>query len=133
MKKLLLSFTGTLQAMASGALSVENLQTALFFFGCARQHALQPGASGEVDERKWFAGAQEAHVHLVHALERAEKDSRCRWYRRTPGADLDPLVELNELLTRNGLQPVADFEFDRNSLKQAVIEANPSELDAFVR
>jgi len=131
MQKLLLSFTGTLRDVARGAISVEDLQTALYFFGCTREHAMRPGASGEADERKWFDGAEDAHRHIVLALEHAEKNGRCRWQRPVPSLQLNRLEELNWLLMTAGFAPVAIDEFDLKGIAEAVEAANPNQLQLY--
>ncbi|WP_150126572.1 hypothetical protein [Burkholderia cenocepacia] len=128
MQKLLLSFTGTLRDVARGAISVEDLQTALFFFGCVREHAFSPGANGETDERKWFEGAEDAHKHLVPALEYAERNGRCRWHRPVSNLRLNRMEELNWLLMSSGYAPIAVDEFDLARISEAVEEANPEHL-----
>lgn len=48
--KLFISFAGTMHALKSGRVAVGDLDTGLFVFGCTRDHALTPGASGEFVE-----------------------------------------------------------------------------------
>lgn len=108
--KLFLSFTGLLYAIAHNSVSEEDLNTGLFYFGCMRGHAYEPGAHGELDERVLLKekGAP-AYAKLVQALAKAESEGRCRWFRPEPGVLHAPYTLLNELLTTNG---VAALQFD---------------------
>ena len=100
--KLFLSFTALLHAIADDRVSTTDLDTGLFYFGCTRAHALNPGAHGEHDERTSLKerGAV-AHEKLLRALEKAEVENRCRWFK--PEAVGRPYALLNELLRANGV------------------------------
>lgn len=122
--KLFLSFTAALRELSKGNLSAEDLATGLFFFGCARSHALspwEPVATNHVcDERSWFwparletgrqgqCGVTEEgrlqHEELSEALLRAEANGRCAW-RKISGAEPTKQMweRLADLLTRNGI------------------------------
>jgi hypothetical protein len=108
--KLFLSFTGLLHAIARDAVSDEDLNTGLFYFGCMREHAYAPGSGGEFDERVSLKekGAP-AHERLVQALAKAEAEGRCRWFRLEPGVIHAPYTLLNELFMANG---VPELSFD---------------------
>jgi hypothetical protein len=97
--RLFLSFSGLLHAIAHDEVSQADLDTGLFFFGCTRSHALNPGGAGEFDERTKDEGGA-SHEKLVRALERAELENRCRWHK--PRAHFPPYSLLNELLCANG-------------------------------
>ena len=99
--KLFLSFTGLLRAIAQEEVTQADLDAGLFYFGCARSHALNPGGAGEYDERINLAKGAQAHEKLVRALERAESENRCRWLK--PDNTSRSYSLLNELLCANGL------------------------------
>ncbi|MBU1104377.1 hypothetical protein KJ664_00560, partial [Patescibacteria group bacterium] len=49
--KLFISFSGLLVALKSGKIPLSDLDTALFYFGCTRDHAYNPSKHGvELDE-----------------------------------------------------------------------------------
>jgi len=112
MKKLFVSFSSLLGAITDGTVNAEDLKNGLFFFGCRREHALQPGAAGEVDERQWKKGSYAAaHPTLVDALLAAEQEGRASWHNMAVRTD-SPWNLLDGLLTRNGfppLQPLSDL------------------------
>jgi hypothetical protein len=105
MKKLFLSFSTLLRAIADGHISAEDLQRGLFMFGCTRGHALEPGAKGEADERKWNKGKNAvAHPILVNALLEAETAGRVAWLRDEDGrASRHHVTVFNELMLANSL------------------------------
>ena len=113
--KLFVSFTTLLGAIAGNAVSQEDLDTGLFYFGCVRSHAFTPGAEAEFDERVSLKerGAP-AHEKLIAALTKAEAEGRCRWHRPDNHTRLAPYTLLNELLEANGIEKLKfvqeDFE-----------------------
>ncbi len=130
MKKLFLSYTSLLRLVAENVVTAEDLATGLFFFGCRREHALNPGAAGEYDERKSFNGRFE-HVHptIVQALLSAEAAGRAAWHNVAHRVDSSWDI-LDKLLTNNGV-PAIKREFDYYSshysypgVKDAVAEKN---------
>ena len=56
MRKLFLSFSSLLTFIAEDKVTVEDLRSGFFLFGCTRGHAIDPGAQGEADERTWNKG-----------------------------------------------------------------------------
>lgn len=97
MRKLFTSFTGLLHNLAAGSVSQEDLDTALFFFGCARIHALAPWEPTEhgnvVNEITWafkkdMARGEKEHARLVDAILRAEHDGRVRWIKTETGRSM---------------------------------------------
>jgi len=107
MKPLVISFTGALYAIKSGRLSPGALDTALFYLGCIRDHALNPGANDEYNEVEMLSEDKNenrrVHGILVAALKKAEKEGRVEWRTlkqpNTYGA-------LNRLLVKNGFQQI---------------------------
>lgn len=107
MTKLFISFAGTLAALASGRVTVEDLNGGLFVFGCTREHALDPGGNGEYIEQivlddigRW--------AQLADAVKRAEQEGRVRWRRREQGNASFELVD--ELLVANGYKKLMTHE-----------------------
>ena len=100
--KLFLSFSGLLYALARDDVSQEDLDTALYFFGCVRSHAFNPGASSAFNEVSLLKDKGPAILaRLISAVEKAEAAGRCRWHRPETGVCLAPFTVLNELLTAN--------------------------------
>ena len=99
MTKLFISFTGTLQALSGGIVSVDDLNEGLFVFGCTRNHALNPGAAGEHVESV-VREHPELHRALCDALLLAEAAGRVRWRTLEQGNASFELVD--ELLVANG-------------------------------
>jgi hypothetical protein len=104
--KLFISFTGTMAALVTGLVKVEDLKAGLFVFGCTRGHAITPGAAKEYVEPV-VQRYPELHAQLVAAVLEAEAAGRVRWRGLREHTDY-PLV--NELLTANGYQPLMPFE-----------------------
>ena len=107
MRKLFVSFTSALQLVAHGKISMEDLQTGLFMFGCTRDHAYNPGAAGEMDERTADTRYAKAYPVVMQALQYAERNGRALWS-RTVRTRLNPWEVLDRLLLTNGLHAVSD-------------------------
>lgn len=103
MRKLFISFTGSLFALATGAVTEKDLADGLFVFGCTRDNAFTPGANGEPVETV-VKRYPEHHATLLAALVEAEKDGRARWRTREEGNASFTLVD--ELLVANGYLPL---------------------------
>lgn len=104
MKKLFVSFTSLLREVTEGRVTPDDLKQGLFFFGCRREHALNPGAKGEVDERTWHQGRYaKAHPVIVAAVVEAERDGRAAWH-NVPRRIDSPWRVLNNLLYANGFE-----------------------------
>lgn len=127
MKKLFVSFTSLLAAITHGTVNADDLKNGLFFFGCRREHAFHPGASGETDERTWQKGRYAAaHPVIVDALLVAEAEGRASWHNMAVRKD-SPWNLLDGLLTRNGfppLQPLSDLSchYGYPNVKETVAE-----------
>lgn len=107
MKKIFLSFTSLLSLLGSGKVTAQDLSEGLFFFGCTRRHAYEPGAQGESDERTFHNGRYaSAHPVLVSALRQAENEGRVAWRHDPFTGELDPWGQLDDLLRTNGLPQV---------------------------
>lgn len=106
MKKLFVSFSSLLREVGTGAVTPADLQQGLFFFGCMREHALEPGASGETDERDWNKGKfAHAHPAIKEALLAAEQDGRAAWHKVRKPVD-GAWRLLDKLLDANGFGPL---------------------------
>lgn len=103
MRKLFVSFTATMRHMRDGDILVKDLENGLFYFGCTRSHAFNPGAEGESNELEWqfkdMSKAKAVHSILLDYLKKAEADGRCIW---REAADMNSYADLNDLLVRNG-------------------------------
>lgn len=120
MRKLLVSFTGSLGAMKSGKLTAADLDTAIFYFGCCREHAIDPWKEeGHGNEVLWFfrddvEKGREVHAKLVAAIEKAEAEGRCAWRQKGEGQSYEAL---NDLLAANDIAPISveRNQFNSNS------------------
>lgn len=113
MAKLILSFTSALFALKTGKLTSEDLETALFYFGCTRDHALNPGSKGETNELTWVSNdeSEQMRIHetLVQGVLKAENAGRIVW--RTPD-ESNSFEALNSLLETNGFEQLSFNMFD---------------------
>lgn len=111
MRKLFVSFTSLLRAISSGTVTAEDLDQGFFMFGCFREHALNPGGSGEHDERTSNPRANAAAYPILRAaLLKAESERRALWLcgpERTPS---HPYAVLNLMLLDHGISPVLDVD-----------------------
>lgn len=108
MKKLFLSFTSLLAMVSTGRVTAQDLSEGLFFFGCTRRHAFEPGAQGETDERTFNGGRYAgAHLAIVKALHEAEQEGRAAWRHDPLTGQLDPWAQLDQLLLANGFEAAA--------------------------
>ena len=107
MRKLFVSFTSLLALVADNKVTAEDMAEGLYFFGCTRRHAFQPGAQGETDERTWNRGKNAVGYPVVReALRVAEGQRRVAWRHDANYQRVDPYTALNDLLTDNGLSPI---------------------------
>lgn len=106
MKKLFVSFTSLLREVGTGNVTPADLQQGLFLFGCRREHALEPGAANEVDERTWHKGRfAAAHPVIKEAVLAAEKDGRAAWHNVPKRVDSAWRI-LDRMLEANGFGPL---------------------------
>lgn len=123
MSKLLISFTGVLYAIHNGRLTEEDLADALFYFGCTRQHALNPGAEGEANELEWVSEdrpeQERVHQILTNAILEAEKDGRIVW--RAVGSP-NTFEQLNALLEANGYSGLDFGRYDQPYYKYPTVQ-----------
>lgn len=106
--KLFISYTGLILALKHSRVAEEDLKESMYYFGCTRDHVLQPGANGEGSELDWIVEEEEdrqtIHNLIVNAVLQAEKDGRAIF--RVLGED-NSFSKLNELLTANGFDAVS--------------------------
>ncbi|MDQ7815098.1 MAG: hypothetical protein RDU25_04825 [Patescibacteria group bacterium] len=114
MRHLFVSFTGTLGALKAGKVTESDLETGLFYFGCCREHAIDPWKEKEpCNEVLWFfrddvEKGREVHARLVTAIEKAEAEGRCMWRQQ---GEHQSYEALNRLLAVNGFDPISvDFD-----------------------
>ena len=109
LQTIVLSWSGVLSQMFHGLVSVDDLDGALFYFGCTRGHAFDPAspedAYNELDaithsdpER-----GKQVYAQLMEAVSSAEADGRVTWRELRQSNSYD---QLNELLARNGLPAI---------------------------
>jgi hypothetical protein len=127
MRHLFISFTGTIEALASGVVRSEDLDTGLFVFACAREHFLNPGGQGEY-VKQTVADRPDLVELLQAAVLKAEKENRVRWRKEVEMLDVPGNPELscmrdddyaysrfryiNELMSSHGEQPlITDKEY----------------------
>ena len=127
-RKLFLSFTGLLLAVKRGVVSHHDLNAGLFYFGCGRCHALEPGEVGEGNEIKAIYGldprGKRDHDLIVVALYIGEREGRVIW----PDKNVpNSFTKLNELLTSLGYRPISE------EVTGDVDQYNYSVVDARVR
>jgi len=94
--------------MLHGQVKPDDLEGALFCFGCTRDHALSLGAAGEYDELGGIAGDDPAEGEAVHAalmevVATAEAGGRVSWHQE--GGE-SACSRLNELLSQFDLPPL---------------------------
>lgn len=114
MRKLFVSFTTTLRALKDGSVTENDLDTAIFYFGCCREHALDPWKD-EANEILWFfrddvEKGRAIHARLVAAIEKAEVEKRIAWRTRE---ERSSYKVLNSLLVANGFGGIAHEHDDR--------------------
>jgi len=102
-RKLFVSFTALLRNMRDDTVTEKDMERGLYYFGCTRDHAFNPGRSGEINELTWMfkdtAEATATHQVLIKYVEKAEKDGRCVWRSSdTPNT----YEQLNALLVKHG-------------------------------
>ena len=105
-RKLFISFTGLMYALKAGRINDDDLANGLFVFGCARDHAITPGAWSEHIEDVVVKNP-EVHARLVEVVIKAELAGRVAWRPRSGNASFE-LVD--ELLAINGEQPLVSHE-----------------------
>ena len=118
-RKLFVSFTALLRAMRDDKVTEKDLERGLFYFGCTRSHAFEPGAKGESNELTWFfedmTEATATHQVLLKYVMKAEKDGRCIW--REPNT-MSSYEQLNALLVKHG------YSYDRGGGPAIVWESD---------
>src|SRR5512134_1866567 len=101
MRMLFISFTGLLKAIRDEKIRPSDLRDGLFYFGCAREHLLEPTVETEAVDifRHDFHAAFKAHLDIFREFIRAEGERRAtsRSARQRPSFE-----QLNWLLIHNG-------------------------------
>lgn len=121
-RKLFVSFTALLREMKNDRVTEKDLERGLFYFGCTRRHALEPGTQGESNELMWIfkdtTEAQATHQVLLKYVLKAEKDGRCVW---READQMNSYEQLNALLVKHG------YSYDRNKGPAIITETKPEE------
>src|SRR5208282_1806122 len=117
-RKLFVSFTALLKAMRDDKVTEKDLERGLFYFGCTRRHAFEPGAQGDSNELEWFfkdaTEATATHQVLLKYVEKAEKDGRCVW---REASQPNTYEQLNALLVKHG------YSYNRDKGPAIITEA----------
>lgn len=104
--KVVLSYSGMLRAFARGEITIEDLNGAVFYFGCTREYAMNPESS---DARILYTATnvkgnserrRELHSRILEVVLQAEAEGRAAY------RDFDEsrsIAMLNELLGKCGL------------------------------
>lgn len=109
-RTLVLSWSGVLVRLLGGQVSFDELDGALYYFGCMRKYAIAPWryqvGRGQLAA---FAGGdrvrgQEVHRQLMELVVQAEGEDRVAW-RDDVGVNSN-YPQLNELLSRHDLPPI---------------------------
>jgi hypothetical protein len=106
------SYRGTSQALCRGIVKPKHLDHGLYYFGCARALLDAPFVPEEEAELACLLDdgrgdpdrLRQLHETLLAAVRRAEDAGRAAW---RPLRGRNTYAQLNELLERNGHQPVA--------------------------
>jgi hypothetical protein len=105
---LFLSFSGLLRAIVRNEVSQEERATGLFYFGCTRARALNPGDGGEFDERITYRESDPiAQETRLRALGKAELTGRCRGHRSDDGVPVPAYPLLDERLVADEVPTLA--------------------------
>lgn len=125
---LFLSFTGILRPIMNGALSSADVHAGLFYFGCVRDHAMNPW--GKINNRVVlnelvFVTSDEAeqrriHRTIVSALLIAEKSGRAVYRQLKEPMSYEVL---NELLDKNGFQTLRFDQYSQPHYNYQTVEA----------
>ena len=122
-RKLFISFTGLISSLHLNKINKDDLKDGLFYFGCAREYAFNPGCLGSNDCRKYYKNGKKLHEIIVAALLLAEKDGRAIY--RDLGK-YNTFDQLNELLASNGfgMTQGGDHDYNYYDVERRVREAN---------
>ncbi len=112
MRKLFVSFTALLRALKEGLVTEGDLASGLFYFGCAREHALDPW-KGETNEVHWYfkdnpEQGRVVHGQIVAAILLGESDGRVIWRTRDSRQSYE---ELNSLLVKHDVGSISCDDF----------------------
>jgi hypothetical protein len=102
MRKLAVSYTTTLYALRYGQVSEQDLQDALIYFGCIKEHALDPNKSDLASVFKKAPSGERDRVHEIikRVILAAEAEGRITW---RPNKDSHMNYDqLNDLLAAHG-------------------------------
>lgn len=105
---LVLSWSGVLSQLFAGTITLDELDGALFYFGCTKEHAFTPEASNGPNELEEITRSdpergKKVHAELMRAVREAEAHDRVAWRALDERPSWN---QLNQLLGRFGLPPV---------------------------
>ena len=123
MSHLVISFTGALHQIKNGKLTALELSDSLFYFGCVRAHAFNPGADANTNELNFVsedpAEQQRIHKILTTALRKAEKKGRVAWRSMRKG---NTYKQLNALLKKNGYAPLSFEQYNQHMYNYPTVQ-----------
>jgi hypothetical protein len=104
-RTLVLSWSGVLSQLFHGLVSLEELDGALFYFGCTRDHAFAPETHDGYNQLDSIISSDPArgrrlHAFLMEIVASSELAGRVTWRALDESSSYG---QLNELLERNGL------------------------------
>lgn len=133
MRCLFISYTTIIRELKNGRITENDLNSGLFYLGCVRKHAMNPGANNEGSELMLFYKKEEdlenrkaAHALIVSALKKAEREKRIIWRKNI--AVGQSYKVLNRLLVRHGYSGIS-FEFDGRRSNAASHYCYPGVVD----
>lgn len=121
-RKLFVSFSGTVMALKLERVTVDDLDNGLFFFGCSRAHAIDPGAHGE-SVASIVRQNPELHATLAGSVLFAESQGRVRWHKSDEGEILGGYELIDELLVANSCKPLVSHDEAWGDMSSCVPES----------
>ena len=115
-RKLFVSFTSLLRELKQGTITQADLDSGLYYFGCIREHAVDPWQD-DTNEVQWFFKGdmdrgRQVHEQLKEAVLKAEQEGRIVFRSLE---DYNTYEQLNALLVANGYEPLdSEMEFSYN-------------------
>lgn len=106
----MVSWTRALVGLFGGWFDGADLEGAVYYFGCSREHAFSPGSRGETNELERIAEddperGRRVHAALMAEVEKAEAAGRVAWH---DGFGFTTYERLNVLLASIGLPTFDD-------------------------
>jgi hypothetical protein len=128
--KLFISFSLLMSRLAEKKVTWADLSRGLFYFGCTREHVINPGANGEYVEMVVEENS-DVLSRLQKAVLKAEKEGRVAWRKRD---EHNSYEQLDGLLVSNGFKPLAEEDSnvlggDRSHYNYSSVQRRSKELE----